>query len=313
VRRFGPPYPTEPFSKAKKGRKAKAEKPQRQLTAEEEDFLAPVGFEPEAVAPTFQAPQASPELQHPELERPAKAKKAAKPPPPKTPYPAPPPSPPASNSSASNANYFKEQAAAKKALEAQKASQAEHSDERTAAFDADVKKFSKNRTFVVVTCWLENEKGSELTAKEIEDAERLLDEGYQEIFASGAFTGRYANWGEAFPFLKEGGRKSEAVEAREDFLRTLYLQNPKFGKVITMNPFHVLTKYDEKMKKWVIYVGRDGNAYDKKTRQDYSFPEWAGPFTSWDDFENGEGNKWVTEKFWTENIAPPWIKKRRPA
>jgi hypothetical protein len=226
------------------------------------------------------------------------AEKAKKPPPPKTPYPAPPPSPPSSNSSASNANYLKEQAAAKKASEAQKASRAEHSDERTAAFDADVKKFSKNRTFVVVTCWLENEKGSELTAKEIEAAERLLDEGYPEIFASSS---GYANWGEAFPFLKEGGRKSEAVEAREDFLRTLYLQNPKFGKVLTMNPFGVMTVYKEG-EGWQIFVGRDGRGYDKKTREEFNFPEWAGPFSSWDDFENGEGDKWVTQKYWEENL-----------
>jgi len=327
VRKFGAPYPTEPFEKPKKGRKAKTAKPQRQLTAEEEDLLAPVGFEPEAAAPTFQAPQAGPELQHPELERPAKAKKPPKPPAgeteaewelrkwaetleqeekKKSP-------PPASNSSASDPYYYRKQDSARKATEAQRAIRAAHSDERTEEFDADVKKFSKNRLFVIATCWLEHEKGKDLNAKEMMDVENLIDKGgYPEIFSSGAFFNGNANWGAAFPFLKEGGKKSEAVEKRENFLQSLYLQNPKFGKVITMNPFGVKTVYTEG-EGWEIFVGRDGQGYDKKTREDYNFPEWAGPFSSWADFENGD-RKWVSQKYWEENMdyrrGTPFQKRR---
>jgi len=86
VRKRGSPYPTKPFSKAKK------EKPQRQLSAAEADLLIPAGFEIPA----------GPELQHPELDRPLKPKKAR-------------------STAASNKDYYRQQKAAREKTAAERA------------------------------------------------------------------------------------------------------------------------------------------------------------------------------------------------
>jgi len=317
VRRFGAPYPTEPFSKAKKGRKAKAEKPQRQLTAEEEDFLAPVGFEgyedapasnsssssappprPARVqkpvgevqysqnpqfyppAPVFQAPKASPELQHPELDRPLRPKKLK----------------------VSQNPMFANRTAAQEEQEVEE----EEEDEESILFEADVKKFVENKLFVIGRAWLEHEKGKALNSSDMIAFERLMDKAkYPEINPTGSFTSnKDHDWGTPFPWLKKGTK--EEVEARESFLRALYTQNPKF-KDTGSNPFMVIVRNKK------IFVGRTMKGYHN--RKEYYYPEWTGPYTSWEDFSYTDTlDKWVSVDYWDKHLAAPYEKpRRRPA